>query len=518
MKYKKKSKRDILNRRLDRRQFLIGSGKTFLALPPLISLMPKSVAAAVLNNKVVRSVSYIGGLGINESLMFPASPIANLNVVAGQVDLKYKELSQIPGNLSYMIDRANFESIYPYMNVIHGLSLTGGAFMGHNHTLLAGTHSEFRTPTFGRTMDVLLEKSNSVYDPNSAVPLKALRIIENVQNAQSWDCSTGSRINSSGYIGDANVFNALFATLTDTGPAPITNDEKNQELVVDKIYTDLRSLENDSRLSSEDKTLVDRYISGVFDLQKKIIANNSGNGSTCTKPNNMNIQAGTSGNGYQFPWESNWNSPNMRILFDNYIEMIKLAFSCDLTRVINIQNNVWSDAPVSQWSSGGLHHECPSAEVSADRHKWGLLKMAKLAEVLRDTTDPLNSGDNILDNSSILWTNELGDWTTGHRTLAMPCVLFGKGGGSIRTGNYFDMRQSGHSNFAYIGTPGRPFKQALQTIMHSMGVTKTEYSMYGDGNGYGEFKEGINQFNHNFPNIFSAYKNEHNDPMPFLTI
>jgi hypothetical protein len=512
---KKKTKKQIENRLLDRRQFLMGSSGAFLSLPPLLSLMSSAAHAQAINEKVVRSVIYVGELGIERSLMFPSSPLANLDPVVGQLNMKSKLLSAIPGDLSYMIDRASFSGLYDYMNVVHGLSLTGGLYQGHNHSVLSGIHSTLRNPTFGRSIDTVMEKSLSVYGADSTAALKALRIKTKYNNF-SWDTQGGRKIANSALIGDANVFNTLFASLGDGGPPLITNDMENQELVVDKVYNEIKALQNNSRISKSDKNLVDRYVSGLFDLQKKIIATNSG-GATCAKPTSMTLQAGTSGNGYQFPYHLGWNRPNLRLLFENYNEMIKLAFSCDLTRVVYMQNSIISDLPVGHGLVGGLHHECPSAEESANRQKWGLLKMRDLAQTLKNTPDPLNTGDNILDNSTILFTNELGAWTTSHNTSNMPCVIFGKGGGKIRSGYYVDARQNPGSSSRF-GEPGRPYKQMLQMIMRSMGITKAEYSLYGDGSGYGEFKPGINQFGHNYPTVYSAYASEHNDPLPFLSI
>jgi hypothetical protein len=139
--------------------------------------------------------------------------------------------------------------------------------------------------------------------------------------------------------------------------------------------------------------------------------------------------------------------------------------------------------------------------------------MAKLATSLMNTPDSLNGSGNILDNSSILYTNELGDWTTGHSIRNMPCVMFGKGGGFINTGNYVDFTNKVNGQFG----SGRPFKQVLQTIMQSMGVPKSEYMLHGDGQGFGEFIEGINQFGKVYPNAYTAYRPEHNDVLPFVS-
>ncbi|MEO1170822.1 MAG: hypothetical protein AAFX94_02060, partial [Myxococcota bacterium] len=166
-------------------------------------------------------------------------------------------------------------------------------------------------------------------------------------------------------------------------------------------------------------------------------------------------------------------------------------------------------------SDGGLHHECPSSETSADRQRYGLKKLASLATGLDSTPDPHNDGT-LLDNSVLLWTNELGAWTTAHSTLNMPAITFGGGGGTLNTGYYLDYRQRPlrkPKGFHY----GRPYKQLLQTVMCSMGVPQSEYRQFGDGNGFGEFKEHVNQFSHNLPDAFSRYRNEHNEPLPFVS-
>ncbi len=306
----------------------------------------------------------------------------------------------------------------------------------------------------------------------------------------------------------------MFGSLS-TSQVP-TQTSINNELIVDRVFADLKNLENDKRLSSDDKQLLDRYIAGVFDLQKKVKANNSSVGLTCTKPT-LALEVKKNGNGYHFPL-SGWGILSTNKLFDNYIEMLKLAFLCDLTRVVTINNMIWDDRPISPSSSGGLHHECPNSETSADRHQYGLKQMAKLATALMNTPDTLNGSGNILDNSSIMFTNEMGDWTTGHQILNMPCVMFGKGGGFIKTGYFMDYTNN-VNGFKFNGRDpsGRPYKQMLQTILQSMGVPKSEYVLYGDGKGYGEFVEGINQNGRNVPTAYSAYKNEHNDTLPFIT-
>ncbi len=424
-----------------------------------------------------------------------------------------------------MID-SSFASMYPNMNVIKSLSLTGGMYQGHNQTILSGSHSgvagDPRDPLYGKSIDVIMEQSLNVYKPGENIKQKALRIGDYRAGNFSFDRVSGKMIPSGFLQGDLAVFNQIFSGLTGTPINPNQQNMTNSKLIVDQVYADLKKIESNSRLSSEDKIILDRYITSFHEVQQKVQANNTGTAPSCSPPS-LALDATTSGNYYQYPFDPAWGVQNTSLVFDNYIEMIKLAFMCDLTRVVLIQNSVWADQPISQASQGGLHHECPSSDVSADRQKWGLNKMLKLAQTLQSSNDP--QGGTLLDNSSILFTNELGAWTATHNIFSMPAVLFGKGGGLFKTGNYVDYTQLPRTGmFQYDPnnedpskfSPGRPYKQLLQSIMQSMGVTKAEYMQYGDGNGFGEFKEGINQFGKVTTNTYTPYRNEHNDLLPFI--
>lgn len=510
MKIKKKQ---IENRYTSRRQFLVGAGQSMMFLPPLISLMPRVVAAQVANQKKLRTVFYMGTLGIQPTHLYPTNPTGMMTDVAFKT--KYKDLTSFSGPISRMID-SSFTSILPDMNLVEGLSMTGGLYNAHNRGVLSAIQSHGRSPQIGRSVDVVLEKYAPVY--GNHVPLhKAVRIDHG--GHQSSFSHDGGTI-SSAIKGDLSLYNTLFASFQSQPSGP-SQSQINKELVVDRVYADLKKLENHPRLSKSDKDILQRYVAGMFDLQKKVKANQVVPNS-CSKPS-LNLQVTQNSNGYQFPHNPGWGIRSTDALFDNYIEMIRMAFICDLTRIFVIESDIWSDSPISPWSQGGLHHECANSETSADRHQFGLKKMAKLAEALRSTSDPHNSSGNMLDNSMVFWSNELGDWTAGHFTWNMPVVTFGKLGGFFKSGYYMDYRNQTRKPVGdrYWGNRhqfyGRPMKQILQSIMLGMGVPKSEYMKYGDGSGFGEFKEDVSQFNGYMPGLFTPYRNEHNDKLPFLT-
>lgn len=500
-------KKMIENRYFGRRQFLIGAGSC-LMLPPLLSLLPRRLLAQAMTPKK-RFAVMVGLCGIDQQQIFPPDQ-SDLIQAPNAISTYYKSLSSFKAPISRMID-ADFTSIYPKMNLYQGLSMTGGLYAGHNTSILGGVQSQGRlgdvgSKMIGRSIDVLLEKSPNVYRPGDTVPVKAARFACGPDHDAPFSYDTVPTTQVSDYAqGDVQLFNLLFAKMS-TGTTAAPSDDK---LIVDKVYADLKALQSNPRLSANDKTTLDRYIASVFDLQTKI---NSGlsNAISCSKPS-LNLQA--TGGAYYLPDYPGWNK-NMSVstMFDNCMEIFRLAFACDLTRVVFIGNERCNEDALETLP---IHHEAPSSEAAADAQKWGLKKFLNLAKSMDATPDPSGSGT-LLDNSILFFTNELGDWTTGHNVFNMPAITFGSGGGYLNTGYFIDYRQKPLKEFQYY-YPGRPYKQLLQSMMQAMGVPKSEYSLYGDGNGFGEFQVGINQFGAVSTDMFKAYQGEHNDPLPFVS-
>ena len=141
--------------------------------------------------------------------------------------------------------------------------------------------------------------------------------------------------------------------------------------------------------------------------------------------------------------------------------------------------------------------------------------MLRLAESLDRTPDSNNDDGTLLDNSILLFTNELGAWNTSHNVFSIPAVTFGAGGGYFNTGHYIDYRQR-PLELVKNYYPGRPYKQLLQSMMSAVGVPASEYMAFGDGNGFGEFDPRIAQFSFD-EDVYSRYAAEHNDPLPFVS-
>ena len=235
-----------------RRQFLVGAGGAVLALPPMLSMMPKAFAANAAGGPKVRSVIFYGMRGLDPHQLFPAS-VPSFTQAPGVTDLRYTNLQDFNGPISRVLD-SSFQSLYSKMNLYHGMSLTGGLYQGHNESILSGTHSGGRSPRFGKSIDVILEQSDSVYSPSESVVRKAVRMIDGPKlKGFSFDRVNGNRAVSSSMQGDRNMFNTLFAGLDPTagggGSAGPSVDQLNQGLDVDRVLEDLKRLERDGRMS-----------------------------------------------------------------------------------------------------------------------------------------------------------------------------------------------------------------------------------------------------------------------------
>jgi hypothetical protein len=493
-----------------RRQFLRAAGTT-LALPPLFSLMPDSAVAQMTAGRKNRSLVWVGAYGIDPHQFFPPNQ-SDLASVQGEDSVMHKKLQSFGSTkISRVID-TEFAALYPKMNVMQGLSLTGGNYLGHNISILTGTHSGERDPRYGKSIDVIMEKSPGVYRSTDRFVRKAVRLYNADDiNVFSFDRVDGKRITSDMIQGDLALFNTLFSGSLGGSTGNSSATRAHDKLIVDRVHAELKALEKNPRLSREDRTVLDHYINGVFELQQKVQA--PGMAVECKKPT-PTFQVTGKGNAFKFPNDPAWGIKDRGKMFDNIDEMIKLAFACDLTRVVYIGNTIFGDSP-STPSGGGLHHTCPSSEEAADRQRWGVKRLLSLAKALDSAQDPFGGGT-LLDNSILLYINELGAWLETHNIMNLPILTFGSGGGRFKTGFFLDYRQKPLKNVK--GYPaGRPMKQLLQSIMSSMGVPRDEYMKYGDGNGFGEFKAGITQFNYGDPEVFSRYAKEHNEPLPFFS-
>lgn len=493
---KKAIKQKIENRMFSRRQFLIGTGGQVLFLPPLLSLMTRQAQAATIAHR--RLCLFPMQFGMHTSYLRPTEAQLSGKLTQIKPDIYSAPLSALPKPVSFVVDN-EWNDLLNDMNLFYGLghSHTGSHSFGHFCSSAATIPSDStnRKPTYGKSIDVIIEQSEAFKATFSgSMPTIRAATLNTNGKVKSWDRNLGAEFPTGMpfYIGDQSLFNAVFGSTT-IPLSDITKNAARKNLIVDSVLTDLQSLNNNKRLSKVDKEMVDRYITSLHDLEKNITASTTA--ASCSKPvfTPQMVKGTLTGSVDQ--------------LFKNYNEIVTLAFACDQSRMFMLDNHYGSSS-----GQGLPHHEADDIEnQGTDRSKWYIKKIADMARRMKAFPDPSGNGSSLLDNSLFIVINEHSERRT-HSSQDIPVLTFGSLGGAVRSGLYLDYRLEGHPFFSRASRPyGYPTKQLLQTALVGMGVPKTEYTKYGDGNGFGQFTTEA------ATNYHAKFAATHNNPLDYFT-
>jgi hypothetical protein len=230
------------------------------------------------------------------------------------------------------------------------------------------------------------------------------------------------------------VFDRVFAGLDPSSVGDQRRDFMRRQ-VIDHVYADYRTVRD--RLGTDDRSRIERHIEGLDAIAARLDMP-SGLGAACRPPA---LTAGLDPN----------STDDFPAIGELQMQNLAMAFACDLTRVATIQ---WG-ASVSQqafpWLGFGdrhhdLSHEGDSNADAVEKliqiNRWYAEQFAYLCAQL----DAIPEGDGtLLDNTCIVWTNELGKGNS-HTRDNMPCVIAGGAGGSLRTGRWLQYRERSHAD------------------------------------------------------------------------
>ncbi|SMP56818.1 Protein of unknown function [Neorhodopirellula lusitana] len=241
---------------------------------------------------------------------------------------------------------------------------------------------------------------------------------------------------------------------------------KNRELlasVLDDLTGDFQKLE--SMISAEDKHLLRQHVDLVRKVEKEL---------------KVELETQTDRIGHAVPELP----PNVEDQNDNMPEITRMqtellvnAMAADFARVATFQitNSVgqpkmrWLDIPEGHH---GLSHEPDSNAEAYEKliqiNTWYCEQVAHLAKRLKETPEPGGEGT-MLDNTTIIWTNELGKGNS-HTRDNIPFVLVG-GGLGIPGDQALDFGRISHNRF-------------LMTIAERMGYPQKSFGnpdFCGDG-------------------------------------
>ena len=208
--------------------------------------------------------------------------------------------------------------------------------------------------------------------------------------------------------------------------------------VLDFVRKDLRKI--DGRISAEDRVLVAEHLQQVRQLEQDIAATKDEQELSHPEPEiDPEIEL------------VNDNTPQISRM---QIDLLVSALANNMTRVASLQYMRSVGQARMRWleiqeGHHGLSHEPDDNQSAHDKLKrinsWFAAEVAYLAQRLAETPEPDGRGGTMLDNTQIVWVNELGKGNN-HTLDNLPLLLIG-GGAGFRMGRAIDLGGVPHNRF-----------------------------------------------------------------------
>jgi len=223
-------------------------------------------------------------------------------------------------------------------------------------------------------------------------------------------------------------------------------DKESLVSVLDDVQDDIKRVA--SRLSARDKALLDQHLTIVRNLEKDL--KHTDNNAALLHPVpelDPSIEL------------VNDNTPQISRM---QIELLVNALSNDMTRVATLQYMRSVGQAQMRWlgveeGHHSLSHDPDNNQASQDKlrkiNTWFAGELAYLAKRLSETPEPAGEGS-MLDNTLIVWTNELGKGNS-HTLDNIPIVMVG-GGAGFKMGRSLKLEKAAHNRL-------------WMTVAHAMG-------------------------------------------------
>jgi len=205
--------------------------------------------------------------------------------------------------------------------------------------------------------------------------------------------------------------------------------------ILDDVRDDLTRVS--AKLSARDKALLDQHVTLVRNLEQELSSTDTSNKLAHPMPElDPSIEL------------VNDNTPQISRM---QIDLLVNALANDMTRVATLQYMRSVGQAQMRWlgveeGHHSLSHEPDTNAVSYEKlrkiNTWFAGEFAYLAKRLADTPEPAGDGS-MLDNTLLVWTNELGKGNS-HSLDNIPCVMIG-GGAGFKMGRSLKFDQAPHN-------------------------------------------------------------------------
>ncbi len=474
-------KKPIMNPQ-SRRRFLRGFGGVTLALPFLETFAPRGVKAQ--EAAVKRFGVFFACNGVNTDRWFPTTGFGPLTA------------SSLTTTSNAALDSLRGKLLFP--RGVHmsprgfGRDEGGGDDHGKGmaHKLTARPADDEDWLAQGPSIDHVLAASiNPGQDGVRLPPLNLM--VGRLGGYRGLDFISYSEAGRA-VAGITNPWNAYsqFINLNNgSTDAPVANDRltRRRQSVLDLVRGQFDDLKLQG-LSTEDKRKLDSHFTALRAIevqagQTGVSCNDAALGDLARPFEGMETR--------QIEREENY-----RIITDLQLDIFAMAFACDYTRVATMQFDRGSGGPTFRWD--GMNHEYNHHKLSHGKVKddcfgastdngcedvagyedmlyaidvWHQSKFARLLQKLDSYVEA--GGRTVLDNSAILYTNELSDGRA-HSFMDLPYIIAGSAGGYFKQGEYVRLGRADN--------PGgddevAPHNKLLNTLVNAMGVESSWFGL-----------------------------------------
>jgi hypothetical protein len=453
--------------RLPRRRFLAGFGGVLVGLPYLESLAPRAAQAQV--SPVKRFGVFFACNGVNMDRWFPNGEYGSLTE------------AHLTGTANEALNPFRDKLLYP--RGVHmsprGWGRDGGGADDHGkgmaHKLTAQFAEDEEWLALGPSVDhVIAAEINPGTSGARRPPMNLLVGRAGRYRGLDYSSYSGS---TNAVLGVNNPWNA-YADFMNLNNGGADADEAQARIsarrqsVLDLVQDQFEALQR-GPLSAQDKAKLDAHFTSIRELEQSMTNSGISCGDTSLAER---AQA------YEGAEESVEENGEYAAIADLQVDIMALALACDYTRVATLQFDHGSGGPTFVWdgmqhefnhhklSHGKVRDDCfgDSTEMGCedvagyedmlfDIDAWHQRKFARLLEKLAGYVEA--DGKSVLDNSVIMYTNELSDGKD-HSWLDLPYILAGSCGGYFKQGEYVLL-----GNYEEA-----PHNKLLNTIVNAMGI------------------------------------------------
>ncbi len=297
------------------------------------------------------------------------------------------------------------------------------------------------------------------------------------------------------------VFLQLFGSSVSTGaPTPASTAAAaqryaQQKSILDAVLADATSLS--TKLSPGDNLMLQQYQDAVRSLEMQLQAVSTAQPLTCTKPPEPAAGLGplpsTGGSHAVIP--SQYVEGNTPL----FLQMMALAFTCDITRAITFMigngtsnNDYQFLMGASTAHHGTSHHGGTPSKLAAltQIDTWEMTQIATLLQSLNSAMEP--DGTTVLDNTTFYTSCDIGDGAT-HNHWDMPVLIAGGASGQMKIDgrhiNYYSATDMAlprtWQNYAGPRNPNQSTAQVHESIMQAHGLPSATFGQAGTSTQYG---------------------------------